>query len=164
MMVNLDSTLVHQPFTMSYRYNIYLHTKALETVKHPSPPPSPRNWLREAISNIIAEQLSPLQYEELIKRLTSLVSHPNMNSKAQKMVQTYQFKALGPSQVELLRRVLQTDGSTIQTVGRRWSSMAVVRVRRGSRIVTVNKQPFVKYFYWAEDCQVLYPLILTNSL
>ena len=149
-------------------YNIYLHTKALETVKcpSPSPPPSPRNWLkREAISNIIAEQLSPSQYEELIKRLTSLVAHPNMNSEAQKMVQTYQFKASGPSQVELLRRVLKTNRSTVQTVGRRKSSTAVVRVRRGSGIVIVNRQPFVKYFYRAEDRQqVLYPLILTNSL
>ena len=125
-----------------------------------------RNWLkREAISNIIAEELSPSQYEEIIKRLSSLVAHPNMNSDAQKMLETYQSNMSGLSQVDSLRRVVQTDESTVQTVGRRKSSTAVVQIRHGRGIMTVNKQPFLKYFYRAEDRQqVLYPLILTNSL
>ena len=133
-----------------------------------SPPPSPHNWLKnDAISNIIAEQLSPSQYDEIIKRLTSLVAHPNMNSEAQKMVKTYQSKAPDQSQVDSLGRVLRTgiQRSRVQMVGRRKSATAVVCVRRGSGVVTVNKQPFLKYFYRAEDRQqVLYPLILTNSL
>lgn len=72
-------------------YNIYLLTKALESVKPSSPSPSssppPANWLkREVVSNIIAEELSPSQYKEIIKRLTALVAHPNMNSENQKML------------------------------------------------------------------------------
>ena len=132
----------------------------------PSPPPPPRNWLkREAISNIIAEELSPSQYEEIIKRLSSLLAHPNMNSDAQKILETYQSNASGQSQVESLRRVLQPDESTVQTVGRRKSSTAVVQIKHGSGVVTVNRRPFLKYFYRAEDRQqVLYPLILTNSI
>ena len=147
-------------------YNIYLHTKALGSVKRSSTSSSPPNWLkREAISNIIAEELSPSQYEQLIKRLSSLVAHPNMNDNTQKLLETYHSNASGQSQVDTLRRVLETDKSTVQTVGRRKSSTAVVRVRHGTGVVTINKQPFLKYFYRAEDRQqVLYPLILTNSL
>jgi small subunit ribosomal protein S9 len=158
------------PAFHSVLYNIYLNTKALGTVKHSPPPPSPssppRNWLkREAISNITAEEISPLQYEEMIKRLSSLAAHPNMNNDAQKLLETYQSNTPGQSQVDSLRRVLQTDKSSVRAVGRRKSSTAVVQVRHGTGVVTINKQSFLKYFYRAEDRQqVLYPLILTNSL
>ena len=150
-------------------YNVYLHSKAVESVgiRKPSlPPPPPVNWLkREVMSNLIAEDLSPLQYEEIIKRLTTLSTHSKMNSETQKMLQIYQSKSSTQSQIDSLRRSLQTDGSSVQTVGRRKTSTAVVRVSRGSGVVTVNKRPFLEYFYRAEDRQqVLYPLLLTNSL
>ncbi len=88
-----------------------------------------------------------------------------MNNDAQKLLETYQSNTSGQSQVDSLRRVLQTDKSSVRAVGRRKSSTAVVQVGHGTGVVTVNKQPFLKYFYRAEDRQqVLYPLILTNSL
>ena len=151
-------------------YKIYLHTKALGSLNNVGKSTSSllpsANWLkREALSNLIAEELSPAQYEELIKRMTALLSHPSAASATQTMLQTYRSQSSTHSQVDSLKKVLQSDSSSVQTVGRRKSSTAVVRVSHGSGVVTVNKRPFLEYFSRAEDRQqVLFPLLLTNSL
>ena len=148
-------------------YNIYLHKKVLGSVLGESPHSSlPSHWLkREVMSNIVAEELSEVQYNEIISRLSNLSSHPSVssNSATQKMLLGYQSKSARQSSADVLKSV-KFDGR-VQTVGRRKTSTAVVRLHSGNGSITVNKTPFVEYFSRPEDRQqVLYPLIITKSL
>ena len=79
------------------------------------------------------------------------------------MLLRYQPKAGGQLHAAVLKGVLPKD--SVQTVGRRKTATAVVRVCSGSGLITVNKRPFVEYFSRTEDRhQVLYPLLVTKSL
>ena len=147
-------------------YRIYLYQKALGAVTRESPSSSPTNWVgREEISNIIFEELSERQYKELIKRLSNLGSHPATatNSAIQTMLVTFHDNKAS-SRLADSPTSLQSDGR-VQTVGRRKCSTAVVRLYPGSGIITVNKRPFLDYFFRAEDRQqVLYPLLVAKAL
>lgn len=147
-------------------YRIYLHQKALGAATREPPSSPPKDWLgREEISNRIFEELSELQYKELIKRLTDLVSHPatTTNSAVQAMLLTFHGSTGSGRRTDSLT-ALQSDGP-VQTVGRRKTSTAVVRVYPGSGMITVNKRPFLDYFCRAEDRQqMLYPLLITKAL
>lgn len=167
------------PAFNSVLFNIYLHSKVLqsqtEMSRHsrlpesvtgePLPPPA-AHWLkREVMSNILAEELSEVQYEEIIKRLSRLSLHPALSRSrgTQRLLQSFQSKSASQTSASSLNRV-QHDGP-VQMVGRRKTSTAVVRLHPGSGRVMVNKRPFVEYFFRMEDrLQVLYPLVTTNSL
>ena len=152
-------------------YRIYLYQRALGGVTRGEPPSSPpTNWLgREEISNIIFEELSELQYKELIKRLSNLGSHTAATA-TNSDIQTTLLHTFTDSSATSGRRLadsltsLQSDGR-VQMIGRRKTSTAVVRLYAGSGIITVNKRPFLDYFYRAEDRQqVLYPFLIAKAL
>ena len=147
-------------------YKVYLQLKSLGAVAGERPSTPTTNWLKkEVMSNRIFEELSEFQYEELIKRLNGLASHPaaSTNSATQKMLLAFQTNQSNRLLADSLKHV-HSDGP-VQTVGRRKTSTAVVQVWPGSGTVTVNKRPLVEYFSRPEDRQqVLYPLLLTKAL
>jgi len=98
----------------------------------------------------------------LIKRLSALATHaqtPELTSfldTYRREVFSYRTHTKLPSPAE--------DGS-VKAVGKRKTATAVVTLREGSGIITINKKSFSDYFPRAEDRQqVLYPLMVTNSL
>ena len=149
-------------------YTIYLHRKSVGSMSGdppPSPPPQGHWMKREVMSNILAEELTQVQYEEIIRRLSELAALPgaSTNEDTQNLLFSFQSKARSQSVAEAIKRV-ERDGH-VQTVGRRKTSTAVAQVCHGSGVVTINRRPFLEYFSRAEDRQqVLYPLLLTKAL
>lgn len=121
----------------------------------------PKVWIKkEAMENVIAEQLSNEQYNDLIGRLSALASHPNSSAISEfldvyrRSVFSYRSSTHTPTP--------SPDGS-VRAVGKRKTATAVVTLRQGSGVILVNKKDFVEYFPRVVDRQqVMYPLIVTD--
>ncbi len=125
------------------------------------------------------------QYEDVISRLQHLSDHPLSSevdgflNRFRRSIFVYRSHASIPS--------VKEEGEEAKAVGRRKTSCALVRVKRGRGQLVINGRPFINYFPRVEDrqqvrdcghnewcelvthCpsltpQVLYPLITTGLL
>ncbi|XP_064404610.1 small ribosomal subunit protein uS9m-like isoform X2 [Halichondria panicea] len=122
-----------------------------------------KTWIKkDAMENVIAEELSDKQYTDLIGRLSALASH-SKSSTISSFLDTYRQPIFSYRSISHAPTP-SADGSVL-AVGKRKTATAVVTLRPGAGVISVNKKTFADYFPRAEDRhQVLYPMQVTELL
>jgi small subunit ribosomal protein S9 len=123
----------------------------------------PKLWVkRRVMANILAEEISKQQHQELVSRLSRLASNPKAAAVSNFLDQ---FRRPHFSHSSSSTYPETNSRGQVRSVGRRKSSVAVVHLSPGEGEVTVNSEPLLSYFPLVEHRQqVLFPLVLTELL
>lgn len=123
----------------------------------------PKLWVkRRVMANILAEEISKQQHQELVSRLSRLASNPKAAAVSNFLDQ---FRRPHFSHSSSSTYPETNSRGQVRSVGRRKSSVAVVHLGPGEGEVTVNSEPLLSYFPLVEHRQqVLFPLVLTELL